>query len=94
MLAEKQLTSLAERRRLLVMEADLHRQVIATEIEAVRARLEWLARARETASAGKPWLAVGGVVAGLFAVRHWRKLAAWAPAALEALRWARKLVRR
>lgn len=91
MLAQKQLNELAERRRLLVVEADLHRGIIGMEVENLRAQIAWLGRARERVSAGKPWLAAGGVVAGLLAVRHWRKVAAWVPAALTAFRWVRKL---
>lgn len=91
MLAQKELNDLAERRRLLVVEADLHRNLIALEVENIRAKIEWLGRAREHVSSGKPWLAAGGVVAGLLAVRHWRKVIRWAPAAMSAFRWVRKL---
>lgn len=91
MLAQKELNDLAERRRLLVVEADLHRNLIALEVENLRAKIEWIARAREQVSSGKSWLAAGGVVAGLLAVRHWRKVVRWAPAAMSAFRWVRKL---
>ena len=91
MLAKKQLNELAERRRLLVAEADLHRSLIVMEVENIRVKTAWLGQARQYVSAGKPLLAAGGVVAGLLAVRHWRKVAAWMPSALAAFRWLRNL---
>ena len=91
MFAQKQLNDLAERRRLLVLEADIHRNLIVMESENIRAKLAWIANARERVSAGGPWLAAGGAIAGVFALRHWRKLAGWVPMAMTALRWVRRL---
>jgi hypothetical protein len=87
----KQLNDLAERRRLLVMEADLHRSLLDLERQNLRARLAGLRDARERVAAGSPLLIAGGAVAGLLAVRHWRKVARWIPAALTALRWVQSL---
>jgi hypothetical protein len=87
----KQLNKLAERRRLLVMEADLHRSLLGLERQNLRARLADLRAARERVAAGSPLLIAGGAVAGLLAVRHWRKLARWIPSALTALRWVQSL---
>jgi hypothetical protein len=86
----KQLNELAERRRLLVMESDLHRSLLILERENLRARLAGLRAARERVAAGSPLLIAGGAVAGLLAMRHWRKLARWMPAALTVLRWVRR----
>ena len=90
MLAQKQLNDLAERRRLLVLEAELHRSVIALEGENLRAQLKWIGRVREYVSAGSPWLKAGVMVAGIFAVRRRHKLGRWMQAALSAIRvgWA------
>lgn len=88
MFAQQQMNELAERRKLLLLEADLHRSVIGLERARLRARLASLNKARERVSAGGPWLVVGGAVAGLLAVRNWRKFVSWIPAALTALRWA------
>ena len=85
------MNDLAERRRLLVMEADLHRSLISLERESLRARIADLHAARERASSNSPWLIAGGAVAGLLAMRHWRKLAGWIPAALTALRWVQSM---
>ena len=93
MLAKQQLKDLAERRRLLLLEADLHRSVIGLECENIRKRLAGLNVARERMKAGGPWMVAGGAVASVFALRHWRRLLQWAPAALTALRWVKSLKR-
>ncbi|HZI31835.1 MAG TPA: hypothetical protein VFF11_05810 [Candidatus Binatia bacterium] len=94
MLAKQQLNDLAERRRLLLLESDLHRSVIRLECENMRKRLAGLNAARERMKAGGPWMVAGGAVASVFALRHWRKLLQWAPTALTALRWVKSLKRR
>ena len=91
MFAQQQLNELAERRRLLVMEADLHRSLIGLERASLRERLASLQAAREKVATNRPLLIAGGAVAGLLAMRHWRKLARWVPAALSALRWVQSL---
>lgn len=91
MLAQKQLNDLAERRRLLMVEADLHRGIIAMETENLRARIEWLGHVRDRVSLGKPWMAAGGVAAGLYVLRHWRKVIRCIPATFSAIRWVSKL---
>lgn len=88
MFAKEQLNDLAQRRRLLVLEADLHRNLIALEREGLRARMAELQAVRARVAAGGPWLAAGGAFAGLLAVRHWRKVLRWMPTTLTALRWA------
>jgi hypothetical protein len=90
----RQQDELTERRRLLVMEADLHRGLVALERERLRERLAGLQAARNHVAAGGPMLAAAGAVAGLLAVRHWRKLARWIPTAIAALRWMRTRNRR
>ena len=68
----------------------MHRSLIGLECENLRARLADLQAARERVAAGSPLLIAGGAVAGLLAMRHWRKLARWIPAALTVLRWMRE----
>ena len=90
MFAKRQ-SELSERRRLLIMEADLHRSLIGVERENLRERFAESARAG--AIAGGPMLIAGGTVAGLIAVRHWRKLVRCIPAALTLFRWIQSLKR-
>ena len=86
MFAKQRLNELAGRRRLLVIEADLHRSLIGLERESLRERLAGLRAARGKAAANRPLLIAGGAVAGLLAMRHWRKLARWIPPVFAALR--------
>lgn len=90
MFAKEELMELAERKRLLLLEADLHRSLIGLECENLRARLAPLNEARERIAAGGPWLVAGSAIAGALAVRHWRKLVRWIPIALTAVRWLKK----
>jgi hypothetical protein len=91
MSAQKELKSLAERKRLLRLEADLHRASLRAEIIRARERIEWVSQVRETITGNPLVLAGGGALAGFLALRNWRSLAKWAPAALSAWHWFRKL---
>lgn len=90
MFAKEELKALAERKRLLLLEADLHRSLIGLEYESLRKQLAPLNEARERIAAGGPWLVAGSAVAGVLAVRHWRKVIQWAPLAMSAVRWLKK----
>lgn len=86
MAAQKKLNDLAERKRLLILEAELHRALLRAEATRARARLAWLnlgGRERRLS----PWLLVGSALVGLFAARYRRTLLKWLPTALAALRW-------
>lgn len=83
------MNELAERRRLLVMEADLHRSLIRWEFAGFADRFVHLQTARARLSANSPLLIAGGAVAGLLTVRHWRTMKRWMSVALVALRWIR-----
>lgn len=91
MSASQQMKELAERRHLLVVEAEIHRSLIVLERESLRTRLAGLQAARQRVTAGGPLLVAGGAIAGLLTFRHWRKLLHWAPTALTALRWVQSL---
>ena len=88
---KRQLTELAERKRLLVVQADLQRAMIRAECARVRARFNWMYEARQKAGAAGPWLALGAGALGILAARRWSNLARWIPTALAVLRWIRKL---
>jgi len=91
MSATPPLTGLAERKRLLVLQADLHRTLLCAECVNVRQRLNWLNEARQQARSAYPWLAVGAAVVGLVAAWRGRTLAKWVPTALAAWRAWREL---
>lgn len=88
--AQRQLTELQERKRLLILQADLHRALLRAECVSMHERLSWLNEARDKMRSASPWLAVGAVAGGLLAASRWRKLAKWVPTALAAWRWVQK----
>jgi hypothetical protein len=90
MSAQQQMTELAERRRLLLLEAELHRSIIGLECQALRGRLASLSALRGQVAGGKPWFIGAAAVAGLLAARHWRKVIRWLPRALIVWRLLRK----
>jgi hypothetical protein len=90
MFAKRQ-NELSERRRLLTMEADLHRSLISMARQNLRERFSESALA--SAVAGGPLLIAGSTVASLLAVRHWRRLVRCIPAVLTAFRWIQSLKR-
>lgn len=82
---------LADRKRLLILQSDLHRALIGAEVARASAQLERADQWR-TGMASHPWL-LGGIatVAGFLGVRHWRSALKWLPAGLAAWRWYDKL---
>ena len=75
--AKQQLSELAERRRLLVLEAELHRSLLGLERENLRAQLAGFQAVREKVQAASPLLMVGAAAVGLLAFRHRRKFSGW-----------------
>ncbi|MHB1306356.1 MAG: hypothetical protein ACYDC1_06145 [Limisphaerales bacterium] len=87
------LKELADRKRLLILQADLHRALLRAELTRVGGRLEWLELVREKVC-GRPWLLAGGAAAGLLTSGYWRPALKWLPGAIAAWRWFGKLKRR
>lgn len=85
--ARTRLTELAERKQLLVMQADLHRALLQAECATVRARLSWVRETRDKVRAAGPWLAVAAAGAGLLVAGNWHKCANWIPTGVAAWRW-------
>jgi len=83
------MNELAERRRLLVMEAAMHRSLISWELAGIADQFDYLQTARARLSANSPLWVAGGAVAGLLTVRHWRTMKRGISVALVALRWIR-----
>jgi hypothetical protein len=86
---KRRLTPLAERRRLLVLEADLQRGIICLEREKLRAQFAGLQSMRMRAFKS-PLLIAGGAMAGLFAARHKHKLARWILTAMTVIGWLQR----
>ena len=90
MLARRRLSELAEARRLVVLQADLHRNLLRLETETLRERFAGLTAARDRLWSGRPVWVAGAVLAGVLAVSRWRTLLRWAPAAATVYRWFRR----
>ena len=82
------MNQLAERKRLIVLQSDLHRHLLALECANLRARL---AAARAKLWTMAPWVLGGGAVAALLAARRRRGLARWISGALTVWRLWKQL---
>ena len=90
MLARRRLSELAEAKRLVVLQADLHRNLLRLETDTLRERLAGLTGTRDKLWSGRPVWVAGAVLAGVLAVSRWRALLRWAPAVVTAYRWFRR----
>jgi hypothetical protein len=79
MAAAPRMSDLAERKRLIVARADLHRQLLALERLRLQGRL---ASARGFVGHHRWWLLGGAAAIGLLLTRRGRGLAGWMPAVL------------
>jgi len=80
-------------KRLVVLQSDLHRQLIQMETTALRKRLTGTGVADGRTIPSRPILAAASVITGLLAYRHWRALARWAPSVFAAWRWWRSFIK-
>ncbi len=88
MLYGQRLKELENTERLLIMQADVHRNLLRLESAALRDRLKrsvlgqgWLG--------SNPWLALGALAGGFLAFRRWRDSARWVPVVVTVWRWVR-----
>jgi hypothetical protein len=78
------MNELADRKRMLVLQSDLHRALLQAEAASVRDRLERLNQVREVARSASPWLMAGAAAVGLLATWRGRKLTGMIPVAVAA----------
>jgi hypothetical protein len=90
MSARRQVTEIRVRKRLLVLQAELHRIALRTEWANARSRLSWLDKIRNKVRSVSPWLGASTAVLGLLAAGRGRKLALWAPTVFAVWRWVKK----
>ncbi len=86
MFAFRKVNRLAERKRLLVLQADLHRQLLAFERNQLR---QDVGDARDRLHANRWWLIGGTVAAGWLFTRKLPAFARWLPALMPAWRLVR-----
>ena len=94
MFSGQRLKDLADARRSLVLQGDLHRSLLRLETAALRERFAGLVAPRDSLLSRRPLWVAGAVLAGVLAVRRWRALLRWAPTAVAAYRWFRRLTAR
>lgn len=82
--AKRSLNDLAERKRMLVLQSDLHRALLQAECAALRDRVEGLNEVRKRARSASPWVMAGAAAMGLVAVWKGRKLTGMIPVAVAA----------
>lgn len=82
----RKVNRLSERKRLLVFQADLHRQLLAIERNQLRADV---GDARDRLHASRWWLLGGTVAAGWLFTRKLPAIARWLPALMPAWRLVR-----
>lgn len=70
------MNDLANRKRLLAAQADLHRAVVGLECARWQGRLN---AAGSFTSNNRWWLAGGALVVGVLLTRHWRSFVHWLP---------------
>lgn len=88
MSAHPGVTSLAERKRLLVEQAELHRTALAFEQQQWRARI---AAASAQVQSQRWWLIGGATLAGWLLARRFGGVTRWLPLALSVARIAQGL---
>jgi hypothetical protein len=93
------MNDLAERKRLLTIEADLHRNLISVECARMRDRVKSLTslgtlpKYLSFLAPTNPWVIGGTAIAGALAARNWGKAIKWLPAAFSLWRLLRKPAR-
>ena len=73
------MNELAARKRLLIAEADLHRQLLRSEQIGLSRRWD---SARTLAGRNQWWILGGALGLGLLLTRRWRGVVQWVPVAL------------
>jgi hypothetical protein len=94
MFAAEELTKLEEKKRLLIAESDLRRELLRADLAVWRERFGWLRSGRSAASSIRPYMVMAAGLAGLGAsVVKWRALIRWVPRLFAVWRLARGFFR-
>jgi hypothetical protein len=91
MFGDERLAEIERQQEELLLQSDLHRQMLALEAASWAQRFAWVDSASQTFSGALWWLLPVAAIGGVFAVRKWRTLVKWVPAALSVWKWARRL---
>jgi|PlaIllAssembly_1097288.scaffolds.fasta_scaffold397841_2 hypothetical protein len=91
MFGDERLAEIERQQEELLLQSDLHRQMLALEAASWAQRFAWVDSASQTFSGARWWLLPVAAIGGIFAVRKWRTLVKWVPAALSVWKWAQRL---
>lgn len=94
MVYDQKMTDLEEMRRLLALQADMHRATLQLELTSLRERLGWLGQPLQVAKASRSWLIGAAAVLGFLAMRYRGGVARWLPAIFAAWRVGRHFFKR
>lgn len=89
MFAKGRLRELAEMRRLVVLQSEIHRGVLRLEGASLWERFAFLGPVSGKLRSHRALLVTGAALAGVLATRRWRSIAGWIPAGLTVWRWWR-----
>jgi len=91
MFGDERLAEIERQQDELLLQSDLHRQMLALEAASWALRFALVDSASQTVSGDRWWLLPVAAIGGVLAMRKWRSLVKWAPAALSVWKWARTL---
>jgi len=91
MSARVTIIDLQVRKRLLMMQSDLHRTLLRAERANLRAQWNGIREVSHKVRGLNSWLGLGAAAVGVLAAWRGRKLARWVPIALAAWSWIQKL---
>lgn len=91
MFGDERLAKIERQQEDLVLQSDLHRQMLALEAANWAQRFAWVDSARQSVSGTRWWLLPVAAIGGVFAVRKWRTLIKWVPTGLSIWKWVRTL---
>jgi hypothetical protein len=91
MAARQTLDNLARQKQLLLAEAELHRCILATELQRIRRPLNWLNRSRFASDSWRSIILLAAPVAGLLLGRKRSGIGYWLSRALAGFRVLREV---
>jgi hypothetical protein len=91
MFGDERIAEIERRQEDLVLQADIHRQMLVLEATGWAQRFAWVNSTRQAVSGARWWLLPVAAIGGVLAVRKWRTLIKWLPTALSVWKWTRTL---
>lgn len=90
MFFDRPIAELNQRKRLLIAEAEQHREVLRAECANIAARVSELGGTIDTVRNISPWIAAGEAGLDILVGKRWRKWGRWILLAFSAFKWIRE----